>query len=141
MLSSRPFRMEFRPPMAKRSRLAGRPGQRRPLQRNAPRPPGSAPVAPPPASITPEEEARAAELEAQIVAEEQAATAARIARTRVRRDDGETVAVSGTIAARASDEYRYVSRDLRRIAVVGGFLIAVMVVLEILVNALHLFTL
>src|SRR6478735_7162766 len=118
MLSSRPFRTESRPPMAKRSRLAGRPGQRRPLQRTAaPRPAGSTPVAPPPTSITPEEEARAAELEAQVVVS------------------------SGTIAARASDEYRYVSRDLRRIAVVGGFLIAVMVVLEILVNALHLFTL
>ncbi|HEY7969947.1 MAG TPA: hypothetical protein VID95_08120 [Candidatus Limnocylindrales bacterium] len=127
--------------MAKRSRLAGRPGQRRPLQRTALRPAGSAPVAPPPpAFITPEEEARAAELEAQIVAEEQAASDAR-QRTRARRDDGEAVAYSGTIAARASDEYRYVSRDLRRIAVVGGFLIAVMVVLEILVNALHLFTL
>ena len=141
MLSSRPFRTESRPPMAKRSRLAGRPGQRRPLQRTAaPRPAGSTPV-PPPASITPEEEARAAELEAQIVAEEQAATEARSARTRGRRGDGEVVVSSGTIAARASDEYRYVSRDLRRIAVVGGFLIAVMVVLEILVNALHLFTL
>jgi hypothetical protein len=128
--------------MAKRSRLAGRPGQRRPLQRTAaPRPAGSTPVAPPPTSITPEEEARAAELEAQIVAEEQAATEARSARTRGRRGDGEVVVSSGTIAARASDEYRYVSRDLRRIAVVGGFLIAVMVVLEILVNALHLFTL
>ena len=130
--------------MAKRSRLAGRPGQRRPLQRTAPpRPAGSTPVAPPPppTSITPEEEARAAELEAQIVAEEQAATEARNARARGRRADSEVVVSSGTIAARASDEYRYVSRDLRRIAVVGGFLIAVMVVLEILVNALHLFTL
>jgi hypothetical protein len=129
--------------MAKRSRLAGRPGQRRPLQRTAaPRPAGSTPVAPPPpTSITPEEEARAAELEAQIVAEEQAATEARDARARGRRADSEVVVASGTIAARASDEYRYVARDLRRIAVVGGFLIAVMVVLEILVNALHLFTL
>jgi hypothetical protein len=62
-------------------------------------------------------------------------------RTRGRSPDGEVVVSSGTIATRASDEYRYVSRDLRRIAVVGGFLIAVMVVLEILVNALHLFTL
>ena len=142
MLSSRPFRTESRPPMAKRSRLAGRPGQRRPLQRTAaPRPAGSTPVAPPPTSITPEEEARAAELEAQIVAEEQAATEARNARARGRRADAAVVVSSGTIAARASDEYRYVSRDLRRIAVVGGFLIAVMVVLEILVNALHLFTL
>jgi hypothetical protein len=141
MLSSRPIRTESRPPMAKRSRLAGRPGQRRPLQRTVARPVEAAPVAPPPTSITPEEEARAAELEAQIVAEEQAATEARNARTRGRRSDGEPVAYSGTIAARASDEYRYVSRDLRRIAIVGGFLIAVMVVLEILVNALHLFTL
>jgi hypothetical protein len=60
---------------------------------------------------------------------------------RGRRADAEVVVSSGNIAARASDEYRYVARDLRRIAVVGGFLIAVMVVLEILVNALHLFTL
>ena len=129
-----------RPPMAKRSRLAGRPGQRRPLQRTSTPAPCrvDARGPPPPTSITPEEEARAAELEAQIVAEEQAATEARSARTRGRSPDGEVVVSSGTIAARASDEYRYVSRDLRRIAVVGGFLIAVMVVLEILVNALHL---
>lgn len=131
--------------MAKRSRLAGRPGQRRPLQRGAARPALGAPAAtpaPPPTSITPEEEARAAEIEAQIVAEEKAASDARTARERGRRADLDRVSYgSGTIAARAHDEYRYVQRDLRRIAVVGGFLIAIMVVLEILVNALHLFTL
>ena len=130
--------------MAKRSRLAGRPGQRRPLQRTAPRPVSEVPAATPrpSTSITPEEEARAAEIEAQIVAEEKAATDAREARVRGRRADLDRAAYgSGTIAARAQDEYKYVQRDLRRIAIVGGFLIAIMVVLEILVNALHLFTL
>jgi hypothetical protein len=131
--------------MAKRSRLAGRPGQRRPLQRTATRPAAQAPAAPAPrpvTSVTPEEEARAAELEAQIVAEEQAAIEARNARARGRRADLAGVSAgTGTIAARAQDEYKYVQRDLRRIAVVGGFLIAILIVLEILVNALHLFTL
>jgi hypothetical protein len=132
--------------MAKRSRLAGRPGQRRPLQRIASRPASAVPVAPaappPSTSITPEEEARAAEIEAQIVAEEKAATDARDARDRVRKADLERVSYGpGSIAARAQDEYKYVQRDLRRIALVGGFLIAILVVLEILVNALHLFTL
>jgi hypothetical protein len=129
--------------MAKRSRLAGRPGQRRPLQRAASRPVSAATPAPRPVtSVTPEEEARAAELEAQIVAEEKAATVARDNRTRRGRADVEGVSYGpGSIAARAQDEYKYVQRDLRRIAVVGGFLVAIVFVLEILVNALHLFTL
>ena len=71
--------------MAKRSRgSTSRPGQRPPLQRQAARPASqagraaAAPVAAPrPDTLTDAEEARAAELEASIVAEEKAAEAAR----------------------------------------------------------------
>ncbi|HEY7132310.1 MAG TPA: hypothetical protein VH440_08650 [Candidatus Limnocylindrales bacterium] len=126
--------------MAKRSRLAGRPGQRRPLQRSTTSKPATSA---PSTSITPEEEARAAELEAAIVAEEKAATTAR--ERRGRRD---TVDSAGSVAyssvplsVREAQEYRYVQRDVRRILVVGGFLLAILAVLEVLVNGLHLFTL
>ena len=129
--------------MAKRSRLAGRPGQRRPLQRPASR---IEPGRPRPAgSVTAEEEARAAELEAAILAEEKAATTARDARERGRRtaiDPTAGVSYSSVpLSARASEEYGYVRRDVRRIALVGGFLLAILAVLDVLVNGMHLFTL
>jgi hypothetical protein len=130
--------------MAKRSRLAGRPGQRRPLQRPMTRPEATRPR--PAGSVTPEEEARAAELEAAILAEEKAATSAReAARDRGRRAVAEpTAGVSYTsvpLATRASEEYGYVQRDVRRIALVGGFLLVILAVLDVLVNGMHLFTL
>ena len=77
--------------MAKRSRIGGRPGQRRPMQRTPARPTAARPSRPA-GSVTPEEEARAAE------------------------------------------EYAYVRRDVRRIAVVGGSLLGVLAILHILVN-------
>jgi hypothetical protein len=45
------------------------------------------------------------------------------------------------LSVRAADEYAYVKRDVRRIALVGGFLIAILAVLEVLVNGMKLFTL
>ena len=127
--------------MAKRSRLAGRPGQRRPLQRPITRTDASRP----PTRVTAEEEARAAELEAAILAEEKAATAAREVRERGRRSAPDAPAgvsyTSVPLATRAAEEYAYVQRDVRRIALVGGFLIAILAVLDVLVNGLHLFTL
>lgn len=128
--------------MAKRSRLAGRPGQRRPLQRPTARPDGRAARSSP--SITDDELARAAELEAAIVAEERAAESARAARNRPRAVDEtprRAVPTSVPLAVRAADEYRYVQRDIRRIAIVGAFLLAILAVLDVLVNGLHLFTL
>ncbi|MEA2518936.1 MAG: hypothetical protein QOF49_1016 [Chloroflexota bacterium] len=128
--------------MAKRSRLTARPGQRRPLQRTARIDADSTRG---PGKVTALEEARAAELEAAIVAEEQAAETARRNRERGRRttvDAGGAVSYASVpLALRASDEYAYVKRDIRRIAVVGGFLIAILAVLEVLVNGMHLFTL
>ena len=128
--------------MAKRSRLAARPGQRRPLQRPATRP---APTTDrPPGSVT-REEARAAELEAAILAEEQVAAESRRTRERGRRPTSDAVGgvsyTSVPLSVRAADEYGYVKRDIRRIAIVGGFLLAILAVLEVLVNGMHLFTL
>ena len=127
--------------MAKRSRLAARPGQRRPLQRPVTRPAGTRP------GLTRDELLRAAELEAAIVAEEKAVEDT----TRVRERGRDTVASepnavavrysSTPLAIRAAEEYGYVRRDVRRIALVGGFLIAILAVLEVLVNGMHLFTL
>jgi len=128
--------------MAKRVRGGStRPGQRARLQRRAldvsrtsepTRPPGS-----PGVSLTAAEEARAAELEAQIVAEERAAESnvAR-ARERSRRPVETDVRVrSGSIAERASHEYAYVLRDVRRIALIGGSLIAVLIAIWVIVQA------
>jgi hypothetical protein len=124
--------------MAKRSRLAARPGQRRPLQRSS-RPDAAERLA---GRVTADEEARAAELEAQIVAQERAAEAARRPRERTRGTDAAGLSYTSVpLSARAADEYAYVKRDVRRIAIVGGFLIAILAVLEVLVNGMHLFTL
>jgi hypothetical protein len=132
--------------MAKRSRLAARPGQRRPLQRTSTtRPATSTPPPPPPTSVTPEEEARAAELEAAILAEEQVAEEARTGRQRGRPAAAAPVtnvaSSSVPLSVREAAEYRYVQRDVRRIILVGGFLLLILAVLEVLVNGLHLFTL
>ena len=127
--------------MAKRSRLGSRPGQRRPLQRATAKPVSAAtPATPRPAgAVTPEEEARAAELEAQILAEEKAADDARTGRNR--RAPAEAATAEATIyssvplAQRAAEEYGYVRRDLRRIALLGGILLLVMFAIDILLNA------
>jgi hypothetical protein len=121
--------------MAKRSRVGGRPGQRRPLQRTATRP--GAPGTRPQGSVTPEEEARAAELEAAILAEERAAEQLRRGPDRRGRPTEGALYSSVPLATRAAEEYGYVRRDVRRIAVVGGGLIAVLFIIDILVNVTH----
>ncbi len=123
--------------MAKRSRTGGRPGQRRPMQRTAARPAGARPARPA-GSVTHEEEARAAELEAAILAEEKVAEDARRARERGKRTvEGGAIYSSVPLATRAAEEYGYVRRDVRRIAVVGGSLLGILVILHVLVNVAH----
>ena len=122
--------------MAKRTRgsSSGRPGQRRPLQRSsrAARPSTPAPAAAPaprPTSLTAEEEARAAEIEAQIVAEERQAEQAQ-KRARDRQNSGEREAVvrsSVPLSVREAEEYAYVARDVRRIATIAFGLLAIMI--------------
>lgn len=130
--------------MAKRTRGSTRPGQRAPLQRGTTRPStgaaagagAAASAMPRPASLTAAEEARAAELEAQIVAEERAAEEAqRRTRDRTRRPAEGAGVASGSISVRAAEEYGYVVRDIRRIAMIGGGLIVVLLVLWVVIEA------
>jgi hypothetical protein len=126
--------------MAKRVRGSStRPGQRARLQRRAaaaPRP-ATEPTRTPSTSLTAAEEARAAELEAEILASERAAeTNIARARERARRPVETEVRVrAGSIAERASHEYAYVARDVRKIAVIGVSLIALLFALWIVVQA------
>lgn len=132
--------------MAKRSRGSARPGQRRPGHR--PGRPASAPTRATPASparrpdsLTDTELARAEELEAQLVAEERAADDARRrtrGRARVEDDLPRTRREASVIGARAAEEYAYVVRDVRRIAVVGGSLLAILAALYIVIEVLGL---
>jgi hypothetical protein len=123
--------------MAKRARGSTRPGQRRPIQRTAARSAAPAPIAPTTprsSSLTPEEEARAAELEAKIVADERAAEDARKRTTDRRRSPAAPDLAPGprttsSLAVRAADEYAYVGRDVRRITLIGGTLIIILLVL------------
>jgi hypothetical protein len=113
--------------MAKRQR-GSRPGQRAPLQRggrSASPAPGGRTAAParPSGTLSDDELQRAAQLEAQIVAEERTASAS-LSRGRDRRRTGNGGVTAGrprpvgALAAIADDEYVYVTRDLRKIAVV-----------------------
>lgn len=126
--------------MAKRVRGSStRPGQRARMQRRAaaaPRP-TSEPARSPSTSLTAAEEARAAELEAEILASERAAeTKIDRARERARRPVETEVRVrSGSIAERASHEYAYVLRDVRRIALIGGSLTLLLFALWIAIQA------
>jgi hypothetical protein len=134
--------------MAKRSRGAARPGQRpakRPQRAAIPRAPAAATETIRPAtSLTEADEARAAELEAQLVAEGRTATAERGGRDRARMQATAPrlrgAQTSGLLAARAAEEYGYVVRDVRRIGVVGGGLFVVMIVLFLLIEVAHVIT-
>jgi len=134
--------------MAKRVRgSTSRPGQRAPLQRSASRPatkpsaPATEVVARPPDALTDAEEARAAELEAEIVAEERQAER-RVTEEGRRRRAARDIEPAGvnraqsSLAASAAEEYEYVGRDVRRISIVGGGLVALLIVLWLLSHAL-----
>jgi hypothetical protein len=122
--------------MAKRQRGSTRPGHRPPTRSTTARPAAPAPRAPvpqrPAGALTEDELARAAALEARIVEEDRQAGAS-LARVRDRRrvsaDEaparGRGRAVS-TLAMVAADEYTYVMRDLRRIAVVFIVIFAIL---------------
>jgi hypothetical protein len=109
------------------------------MQRPPARPAAPAPrVAPRPPTLTEEEEARAAELEAAIVAQEQA-----VAETQRRGRPQRTTADPGarpfsSLAVAASNEYAYVARDVRRIATVGGSLVGVLVALWVVTQVAHI---
>jgi len=120
--------------MAKRNRGSNRPGQRH----AAPNRHQQRPANRPGAGLSAAEEARAAELEEQIVARDREVQANVGA---ARRDDAaraRTGVRSGApLAVRAAEEYGYVSRDVKRILTVGGSMIAILAAVVVLVDVLH----
>jgi hypothetical protein len=124
--------------MAKRQR-AVRSGQRKPNTRTAPaKTPTAAAVPAPATSLTASEEARAAELEAQIVVQDSSAeVAASGPRSRGGSDAGSRARTreTGTLAARATTEYAYVLSDLRRIVIVAGGLFIAMIAIWVIYAA------
>lgn len=128
--------------MAKRTRGSNRPGQRHADRRSQGRP--QAGPARQGGVLSADEEARAAELESRIVAQERAAEATRArSRDRLRAPEAERGGrprSQGLLAVRAAEEYAYVVRDVRRIIQVGGLLAAVLFVLYVLVDVFHVVT-
>jgi hypothetical protein len=129
--------------MAKRTRGSNRPGQRNADRRGSARP-QSRPASRPASSLSEQEEARAAELETQIVAQERAVESGRNRfrdRSRVAEVERPGRAHGqGLLAARAAEEYAYVVRDVRRIVVVGGAMAGILAVAYVLVDLLHVVT-
>lgn len=123
--------------MAKRNRGSNRPGQRQPAKAQ------SRPALRPASSLSREEEARAADLESQIVAQERASD---VGRSRNRQDSrseplrGGRNSGSGLLAVKAAEEYHYLVRDVRRIVAVGGLMIAILAVLIVLIDVTHVIT-
>ena len=132
--------------MAKRARGHVRPGQRRPIDRRTT--PAASPAvaggatgttaaaAPRPAGLTEAELARAAELEAQLLAEERAAEMART-RTQPRAKSIGRSAPS-SLELRAEVEYAYVARDVRDIVRVMALLFTILFALWIVIDKLKI---
>ena len=79
---------------------------------------------------------RAAQLEAQLTSQEKAIQAATRARANATPAVHAPVDVNAPLAVRASKEYAYVARDIRRIALTGGLMVAILAVIAILVDVL-----
>ncbi|HYK96389.1 MAG TPA: hypothetical protein VE011_11080 [Candidatus Dormibacteraeota bacterium] len=94
-------------------------------------------------SLTEAEVARAAQLEAEATARERAA----IAESLRRRAGGGAIAthtvgdVNAPLSVRMSHEYAYVARDVKRILLTAGLMVAILAVLDILVNVMGVITL
>ena len=129
--------------MAKRTRGSNRPGQRH-ADRHSPARPQSQSAPRSSSALSATEEARAAELESEIVAQEREAE---LGRNRGR-DRGKVTEAArsvrpggqGLLAARAAEEYAYVVRDVRRILLVGGTIAAALAVIYVLVDVAHVVT-
>jgi hypothetical protein len=148
--------------MAKRTRYGNKPkpAAKRPARAAAPasapvRAPSAPPVDPQPldggddmpmvssSSLTEAEVARAAQLEAEATARERAA----IADSLRRRAGGGAIAthavgdVNAPLSVRMSHEYAYVARDVKRILLTASLMVAILAVLDILVNVMGVITL
>jgi hypothetical protein len=127
------------PAMAKRARGSVRPGQRRPIDKRPAAPASSkAAAAPKPAGLSDAEVERAAQIEAEMVAQERALEESR-KRTKERTAASrEYVPVSAAgFAAAEAKEYAYVARDVRRILAVGALELAILAVIYVLVDVVE----
>jgi hypothetical protein len=85
--------------------------------------------------LTDEEAARAAEIEARLVAAERSAEEAARRQTRGQRaPEREAPVRSGSIAVRASEEYAYVIRDVRRLVLIGGSILALLIAIWVVIQ-------
>lgn len=105
--------------------------------------PDDAPVRASTSGLTDAEVERAAQLEAEATAMEKAAIAESLRRRNRSQVDDHPVSgdINAPLSVRAAHEYAYVSRDVKRIAVTGGLMVAILAVLHILVNVLGVITL
>jgi hypothetical protein len=90
-------------------------------------------------ALTDAEMQRAEQLEADMVAKERAAIAESLRRkARAQAGEGHHDAgdVNAPLKVRMAHEYAYVSRDVKRIALTGGLMIAILALLEILINVM-----
>lgn len=123
--------------MAKRARGSVRPGQRRPIDR---RPVATTAAATPkPSGLTADEEARAAQLEQELLAQERAAEAAR-SRAKERATRDVPSGTGGSLAVRAEKEYAYVARDVKDIGRMAILMLAVLLVLWVLIDVMKVWT-
>jgi hypothetical protein len=126
--------------MAKRARGSVRPGQRRPVNRRPASPAApstgataaAAASASKPGGLSEAELERAAQLESEILVQENAAVQSR-SRAGARGTARE-YAGSGTLALRPEVEYAYVGRDLKDILRTAGGLLVVLLVLWVLID-------
>ena len=118
--------------MVKRARGSVRPGQRRPIDRRpaTPAAASAASVTPKPSGLSDAELARAAELEAQLLAEERAAETAR-KRTAERAPTRE---MAPGRAMAMEDEYAYVARDVKDIIRIAVILLAILFALYLIID-------
>ena len=128
------------PVMAKRARGSVRPGQRRPIDRR----PATTPVsgtaittAPRPSGLTEAEEARAAELEKQLLDQERQAE---VARARTKERATREVYSGSSLSVSAQKEYAYVGRDVRQIGQMAVLMLAILFGLWFLFDVVHVIT-
>ncbi len=126
--------------MAKRARGSVRPGQRRRIDRSpasaakpAASPASASAATPKPAGLSDAELERAAQLEADLLAEEKAAEQSR-KRTRERTTTRVVVGTGGSLAAQEAAEYAYVARDVKDIVKIASLLLGILLVLWILID-------
>jgi hypothetical protein len=96
------------------------------------------------AALSEAEIARAAELEAEATAKERAAIAESLRRRAKSQAPDHPLAVgdvNAPLSVRMSHEYAYVARDVKRIALTAGLMVAILAVLDILVNVMGVITL